>query len=696
MSNELKHNIKVRNSFYNEFFKYKNQVNNHLEGYANYCYNQYKKYRNKVQRDIVQTKSDFYKNVNDNLNPKRAWGSLNELSGRNASFHEPVTLHIAGNMVDKPQEVAQSFADFFVSKVEKIKTSLNYHEPDRVNIKARPQSFHFREVETEEVIEHIKSLSSSGSAGHDTIDNNLVKESCYIIAPVLASIANNCIKNSTYPSKWKIGKVGALHKKGNKSDPANYRPITLLCSLSKVLEKILYRQIASFFDCNNLFDQRQYGFRRGFSTNMAINDYVLSVLLGKESADENKVNALFFDLSAAFDIVDHGRLVTLFKKFGFSDEAASLVESYLSHRSSYVEVETSQSNLFAILYGVPQGSILGPLLYIIYITSIKDIDALLRIIYADDTTCIIRAATIEELEWKTNTAMANVVNYYANAGLKLNPSKTELLNHNNKAVSVITNLEGDRLHSVEHAKMLGIWIDAGLTFHRHIEQIISDVKHRLIVFRKIVKSASFKTRKIFGASILLSKFHYGLSCFAGTDATTLSRLEKYYNKCIRAIHHSDAEEVDDATARHELGFLSLYELIDFYDISLFIRMVRTGIPSSLYSRISFDHSHQTRGAARGTVKLDFIPKSDKLKRSFLPRSYPKYNGCPNALKQGDLRYLSKDVKAYLLLGATNTPHLPVSPSPISPTSPATAIPIQYRKPFIYSAPTPPRPPPEPD
>ena len=202
-------------------------------------------------------------------------------------------------------------------------------------------------------------------------------------------------------------------------------------------------------------------------------------------------------------------------------------------------METKQSLLFNVLYGVPQGSILGPLLYIIYIISIKDIDTFLKIIYADDTTCIVSAENYEELEQKTNTAMANVVNYYANIGLKLNPNKTELLNHNGKVMSVTTNTAGEVLQSSDSAKMLGIWVDSNLNFHRHINQIISEVKYRLIVFRRIVSSANFKTRKIFGSSILMSKFHYGISCFSASDTTTLNRLEKLYNKPVSSC--TDAE-----------------------------------------------------------------------------------------------------------------------------------------------------------
>ena len=350
--------------------------------------------------------------------------------------------------------------------------------------------------------------------------------------------------------------------------------------------------------------------------------------------------------------------------------------------------------MFLNKYGVPQGSILGPLLYIIYITSIKDIDMFLRIIYADDTTCIISATTQEELDSRTNTAMSNVVNYYANTGLKLNPNKTELLNHNNKASSVITNTQGDRLHSSDSVKMLGVWVDSSLNFHRHIEQIISDIKYRLIVFRKILRSANFKTRKIFGSAILLSKFHYAISCYSGTDNTTLDRLEKYYTKCVRAIHHSNPDEVDDATAHKELGFLTFRQLIDFYDITMFIKMMRTGIPASLYSKVLSDHQYPTRGAARGSVRLNFIPKTDRLQRSFLPRSYSKYNNTPNCLKQGDLRYLAADVKAFLLLGTAYTPPPDISPT----TSPElSAIPNQYRRQSIKAVPFPlQRPPPEPD
>ena len=132
----------------------------------------------------------------------------------------------------------------------------------------------------------------------------------YLISKPLLKIINNAIRRESFPESWKLGKICALYKKkGSKDDISNYRPITLLCSLSKIFEKILHSQILNYFDLYNLFEPRQYGFRQGYSCELAVADLVNTILMAKENANSSKINGLLFDLSAAFDIVEHEKLL---------------------------------------------------------------------------------------------------------------------------------------------------------------------------------------------------------------------------------------------------------------------------------------------------------------------------------------------------------------------------------------------------
>ena len=226
---------------------------------------------------------------------------------------------------------------------------------------------------------------------------------------------------------------------------------------------------------------------------------------------------------------------------------------------------------------------------------------------------------------------------------------------------------------------------------------VSDVKYRLIVFRRIAAIANLRSRKIYGSAILLSKFHYGITCFAGSDKTALNRLEHMYDKCLAAIVGRIGDGDDFETVRRSEGLLSFSELVDFYDITTFVKMMRTGKPRALREHVITAHSYGTRGASDGTVKLDFIPKSHKLLRTYLPRAYIKYNKIPSKLKfETRLCYLAKEVKAYLLsMKAVQTPPLPPSPSTqISPNTIQTANFTQIQTQNFTATTN--RPPPEPD
>ena len=518
----------------------------------------------------------------------------------------------------------------------------------------------FGEVTQREILDHIDSLSNSAAFGIDTISNQLLKHAKYLISRVLVSICNNCLKKSIFPECWKVGKINALHKKGSKTDVSNYRPVTILPSLSKLLEKVIFKRLYSHFEHFKLFDPRQYGFRKNHSTTLAIIDYITSVLKAKENPETKRINAIFLDLSSAFDLVDYDILLKKLRTYGFGEKVINLMESYLVGREVFTEVETELSQKRKVKYGVPQGSILGPLLYVIFNTNITEIEdkvngeviKSIKIMYADDTSCIVMARDDEQLETNSNIVMENLVNYYEGAGLKLNTNKTEIVSHCSKIIpsSVIVDPKLKTVQkSVRHARLLGVQIDTDFSFETHIDNIIRDVKYKLRIFKKVQKTVNQRNRVIYGSSVLLSSFTYCLSVYSAAGSTLMTKVRNLYDKCIKAIYNADKRStVTVEFMRKTLKILDFDDLIAFYDINIFNKIIKTGEPIHIAKYIETSERTVTRGDVIGNCRIKYIPKSEKLKNNFLTRACRSYNKTPGILRDIDGKEFNVQLKNYLL------------------------------------------------
>lgn len=655
MNPDLKKLIEARDAW---FVRYKttNNPNDHA---------MYRQYRNKVNHEIKKAKKLYYAtSINNIKDASEVWSKLDELSGRNSTFSEPINIVKDGVLHDEPQDIANIFNLFYQDKVRKIIDNLPSAPEPQVKGPPPGVKFKFHKVRIKEVIKHIYSLSGSKATGHDGISNVLIKAGIPVIAPVLTRIINNAIRTSSFPETWKVGKIAVIYKnKGEKTAPNNYRPITLLCSLSKVLEKVLFKQILSYFQDNGLMDPRQYGFRPGRSVVHAVLDYLNSVLRGKEEASLNKINALLIDLSAAFDIVSHEVLIRKLRAYGFSQSALTLMESYLTDRLVYTEVENHQSPLAPDLYGVPQGSILGPLLYIIYVVSLKDLDRFGKITYADDVTVMIRANDKEELGLSTNEAMKNLISYFAGSGLKLNNDKTELLTHAGGQAEVVVNEAGDVQQSSSSARLLGITIDSNLNFHKHIDLMLKDIEHRLWLFKKVTKVASTKNRLMYFHGLLSSKFLFGIQCYGGTDPTYLEKVRISYDKCVRVVYGRNPKGLSTAEMRTSLRLLSFPDLLKVMDMGTFRQILHTRVPETLHCHLNERYERQSRQAERSLVRVDLIPRTEKFRRTFLFRATAQWNSLPSDLKIWNITKAKfQDNLKRFLLGDFNGPG-PPGPSP---------------------------------
>ena len=288
----------------------------------------------------------------------------------------PSQLFHNGNLINSPAGLASTMNNFFLDKVRHLRDSIPGTDSDphfklRESMKDRDCSLTFKAVHPNEVKSVINKLKNSKSTGVDDVDTGIIKLIASDILPGITHIINLSITESEFPTIWKLAKVIPLLKKGDTMTPKNYRPVALLPIVSKILERVVFNQLVEYLDKNGLLHPNHHGCRHDHSTATAL---IQMYDQWTEEVDQgNMVGVMMIDLSAAFDMVDHPLLLQKLQLFGLEDAALNWVSSYISGRSQSVIVDGCLSPPLDIKCGVPQGSILGPLLYIIFTNDIPDL-----------------------------------------------------------------------------------------------------------------------------------------------------------------------------------------------------------------------------------------------------------------------------------------------------------------------------------
>ena len=343
---------------------YKNLVLNKSK-YANLKIN-FNTYQNILKNVIKVRKKDFYSQLfykykNDIA---KTWNVINKSFNSKTQSSSPNQFKYNGNTYNDDLSIANGFNDYFINLLLKdIIPPLNFKSIDAYIDTLPPQNniFMFKMVNENDVLNIINKLKHTNSAGIDNISNKAFKIIKHLIAPHLVIIINQSLETGSFPDKLKIAKVKPLYKKNDSSSFCNYRPISLLPVISKIFEKVVHKQLLDYFTNNNLISDYQYGFRPNHSTEhtaLQFHDYVIHQL------DEgNTPFSIFIDLSKAFDTIDHSILLKKLHFYGVRNSACDLLMSYLNDRKQCVQFNNDISLLRNIHTGVPQGSILGPLLF---------------------------------------------------------------------------------------------------------------------------------------------------------------------------------------------------------------------------------------------------------------------------------------------------------------------------------------------
>lgn len=511
----------------------------------------FKKLKSEVEEKLAQSRKDYYTNkLNKNGQTlKDKWDTIREIINRKKNKindppvkYEALGKHystLAENLANKIPKLTEEDIPKCSSSPTSSNNSIN--SPDLF--------FEFREITENEVYECLLKLDINKGAGVDNLDTKSIKYIADIISPCLKTLFNLSIKHSVYPSTFKIAKCVPIYK-GNDLDPllpVNYRPIAILNSTNKVFERLLHDQIYSYLETNKLLPYFQYGYRKKHSTSHAILDYINT--LKSNLKQKLTTIAVFMDLSKAFDTVDKDILANKLHKLGFSKSSRQLVYNYMTDRSFCFKNNLDEQ--YTLQYGVPQGSILGPLLFITYTYDMKYICPNDKtIVYADDTTVLISGRTITEAMQKCNGILNRFVDYFNINKLSVNPTKTKYMIYKPKHTKAylkhndIIKMDNKTLEKVQSIKFLGLIINNNLTWEEHKQYLHRKVSKTTGIInncRKIMTNDQLiKMYKTF----IQSNFLYGIEIWGHTVVSDTDILVKLQNKVLRILFK--CKRTDDA------------------------------------------------------------------------------------------------------------------------------------------------------
>ena len=384
-----------------------------------------------VKTEIAKNKRkyfDWYFKSNID-NSKKIWKGINEIiHNRNSKDNEEIYLDDNGSIITDQKKVANKFNKFYTNVADKLVRKLGNPTTKFQDYLKNPNkhTIFLNETDPGEVATLIHKLDVNKSGDIYGINARLIKDAGPSMATNLSTIFNLSIKCGIFPQPLKTAKVIPIFKADSKMLPGNYRPISLLPIIGKLLERIIFKRLSSFIQKYNILFNRQYGFQTGKSTEHAHIDIQNSIL---NSIEQKEIPCcLFLDFAKAFDTVNHNILLHKLNHYGIRGNALTLIESYLKDREQCVQVNNATSDFEFIKHGVPQGSILGPLLFLLYINDIAESSHMLDFyLFADDTTIFISDTDPKKLEQTLNTELSNVSKWLVANKLSLNVGKSNFL-----------------------------------------------------------------------------------------------------------------------------------------------------------------------------------------------------------------------------------------------------------------------------
>lgn len=618
----------------------------------------FKKYSNKLTRVKLQAKKVYYGVEIEKYknNSKKMWQTIKSLLPNKRNFsHTSRNIDILheDKLITESNEVNEILNDYFAnvgqSLAKQIKScSSNDHKK---YLKSRVKNSLFLDhPEPNEIFNTIHMLNANKASGHDDISSYILIMCAEVISPYLAFFFQIAFESGIFPDSLKIAKIVPIYKSGEKRLPNNYRPISLLPSLSKVLEKLIKVRLVKFLEKNNVFNCNQYGFREKHSTTHALVD-ILSLTYNKIEKN-NFICLLTMDLKKAFDTVSHDKLLCKLQHYGIRGNALELFTSYLTKRQQFVSRNNNNSTLKQIKYGVPQGSILGPTLFLIYVNDLPQSLLCPSKLFADDTCLLLSNPNISLLQEQGNSEL-NKLKLWCDANeLTVNPSKSASLVIYPKLRSAKSEIQftfnKENIPNCQSTKYLGITLDDQLNFKEHVKSLEKKINKGVGILGKLKTILPSETLVTLYYALLHPHLMYGIAAWGSTCTTYKNKLRSAQNKAIRIICNIDPRQ-SSTPGYKKLQILKLDDIYKHEIAKLMHKYSNNALPTSLvkcFELITSKHLYNTR-------QLDanfFLPRftTKRTQKSFEYQGVKIWNEIQIGIKKLSYKTFVKKHKETLL------------------------------------------------
>ena len=514
----------------------------------------------------------------------------------------PASLLIDNNLVTDPKDVGNIFNKHFTTIASKLQDKIqnNGHDFTKYLENRNEKTMVFFPTNTTEVSRIISLIKEDKASGPHSIPANIMKYINPIISSPLSKIINLSFKTGVYINNLKLSKVIPVFKeKGSILDYNNYRPISLLSNVNKIVELIMHKRLSKFLSKYNCLYDLQFGFRKSHSTTHALMYLTESI---RKALDQNHFSCgIFIDLQKAFDTVDHKVLLYKLFHYGIRGIENEWFKSYLSNRTQFVSINGTSSKEYNIDHGVPQGSVLGPLLFLIYINDLnKSLKYCSAVHFADDTALLHKNKSLEEMEKNVNYDLKNVNSWLIANKISLNANKTEMILFRNHRKKINYNLEikiGDEVIKMSDVvKYLGIYIDKHLNWKYHVQSTRTKLSRAVGMLAKIRHYVPKATLRTIYHSVFSSHLMYGSQIWGQNLDSNLDCIIRQQKKAVRIINFAHFNASTDTLFR-DSNILKFSENIDLLNLLFVNDRLSNKIPLIMNHIFKFEHKehkYQTR------------------------------------------------------------------------------------------------------
>ena len=525
----IQRQMKLRDKAYRKMKKYPNNENFKQQ------FNILKKETNYI---IKKTKKEYINNqlIKTGTDSKKMWKLMNNTL--NVNHKNSVNIHKLKNnnkIITNDKEIAITFNDYFINVAENLQRKIPIQNSLINDSIYNNKCIYLKKCNELELKNVIFLLKITPSKGDDEISTRDIKEIYFVIKDQLLQLINECLKIGEFPSSIKITKVIPIHKKGKKEDISNYRPISITSTISKIIEKVIKARLIEFLELSAY----QYGFQDSSSTLGVTTDLLENII--QKTDNGFHVATVFIDLRKAFDTVDHQILLKKLHDMGIQGPAQRLLKSFLEKRQQYVTVNGAKSTIKIVKSGIPQGSVLGPLLYLLYVESISQINLSAKYyMFADDTVLVISEKDTKNLEIKINENLIKFYKWLCQNKLVVNENKTVYMIFNPKRydeTNTVLNIKinSKTIEKVTHYTYLGLVIDNKLNWGNHVDMLYNKLSGLICCMKRISNLFTTKNKLMLYNAHINSILTYLIAIWGNTTQYNINRVQRLQNRAIKNI-----------------------------------------------------------------------------------------------------------------------------------------------------------------